>query len=146
VRTALRIAIALACGLLLAACGSSSHRSPKAKPRTPTRASATTPTSSGSLILGLTTSHSIPKVNANWPITVTAHTRIGRPVSGTVSYAFLFGGNVVATRPGGKLRSGRFHDELQFPAQAVGLPLTLRVIVKSGSRRASIDHQVTVGR
>ena len=70
-----------------------------------------------------------------WPITVRAHTASGAAVDGTVSYAFLFGGSVVAKRPGGHMGGGVFRDRLEFTAQSVGYPLTVQVVVRGAGRR-----------
>ena len=87
-----------------------------------------------------------PKVGVGWPITVEAHTAAGKPVNGTVSYAFLFGGSVVARRPGGQMREGVFHDQLEFPAQATGYPLVLEVIVEGEGGRGSTRRPVKAER
>jgi hypothetical protein len=85
-----------------------------------------------------------PKVGERWPITLLARTGAGKSVDGTVSYAFLFAGRVVASRPGGEMRKGLFHDSLLFPSRAVGVPLILRVILKTPRQTGTVDQQVTV--
>jgi hypothetical protein len=77
---------------------------------------------------------------------VSAHTSTGAPVTGNVSYAFLFGGSVVAKRAGGTMRGGIFHDRLEFPARALGFQLTLEVIVRAGGQSGSTSRPVTVQR
>lgn len=71
-----------------------------------------------------------PTAGQKWPITVTV-TRGGAKLSGSVSYQFLFAGQVVSNQPGHSFTRGVFHDKLLFPARSVGFALTLRVIVKT---------------
>jgi hypothetical protein len=109
--------------------------------------STTSHTATGALVVGFATPKSEPTAGGFWPVTTTAHTTAGAPVDGTVSYAFLFGGSVVAKRPGGQMRGGVFHDRLEFPAQAVGYPLTVRVNVQgTGGESGSAERSVTVHR
>lgn len=79
-----------------------------------------------------------------WPITVTASSTSEAPVNATVSYQFLFGGAVVASRRGGHMHDGVFHDRLLFPARASGIPLTLRVNVTGAGQTGSVERAVTV--
>jgi hypothetical protein len=95
-------------------------------------------------LVGLKTPKSEPVAGGFWPVTVTAHSPSGVPVSATVSYTFLFGGAVVARRPGGHMHGGLFRDRLEFPAKAVGYPLTVEVIVQAPGQRGSTQRAVTV--
>jgi hypothetical protein len=125
-----------ALALALAACGSSSNgaRSHATRSATPgSTASTPTRTVSQSLAVTVTTPGTEPVAGGYWPITVRARTPSGGPASGTVSYAFLFGGATVARRPGGHMSAGVFHDRLEFPAQSVGYPLTVHVIVRGAN-------------
>jgi hypothetical protein len=140
----------LALPLVVAACGSNGHAggtSGSPRSTTATRTSAAQP-APAALTVGLKTPDTPPKAGSLWPITVTARTASGAPVDGTVSYAFLLGGQVVARRPAvpGKLRAGVYHDELEFPAEAVGYPLTLEVIVTARGRTGSVRRSVQVQR
>lgn len=101
-------------------------------------------TSGGAIQVKFQAPSTPPKAGENWPVTITAHTAGGKPVGGTVSYAFLFGGRVVATRPGGHMTNGTFHDELKFPARAAGIPITLRVVVRSHGQEGITERRVTV--
>ncbi len=83
-----------------------------------------------------------PIMNKKWPITVTA-TRGSTKLSGTVSYQFVSYGTVEANKPGGSFTKGVFHDTLVFPAEAVGHPLTLRVVVKTKYGTVDINWAVT---
>jgi hypothetical protein len=83
-----------------------------------------------------------PVVNKGWPIKVTAR-RGGRKLSGSVRYQFVFGGSVVASKPGHKFTGGVYHDKLKFTAPSVGVQLTLRVIVKTRFGTVTIPWAVT---
>ena len=138
--------------LALAACGSSAKRaatttsSATARATTRTSASRSTAHSTASIAVHLQAPTSEPKASSKWPITVSATSASGRPVNGTVSYAFLFGGAVVARRPGGHMSGGVYHDQLEFPAQALGYPLTLEVIVEGEGARGTTTRAVKVER
>lgn len=135
-----------ALALTLGACGSSSNHGATSTGRT----SATTSTARAatqSLAVTLTTPKTQPLAGGFWPITVLARTASGTPASGTVSYAFLFGGAVVARRPGGHMSAGVFHDRLEFPARAVGYPLTVQVVVQGADGESgTTERAVTVHR
>jgi hypothetical protein len=139
---ATRAALLTSLAAAIAGCGSS-HHTVSAPP--PSTTSTTSGTTAGSLLVSLTTPNSEPTAGGFWPVTIRARTATGTPTSGTVSYAFLFGGAVVARRPGGSMRDGVFHDRLEFPAQAVGYPLTLQVIVQgTAGQSGSTERAVTV--
>jgi hypothetical protein len=140
-----RVAALATLALVIASCGSSQ---PSSATSSSAGTSPSTPgTSSQALVVAVTTPKSAPTAGGFWPITVRAHTAAGAPASGTVSYAFRFGEAVVARRPGGQMRSGVFHDRLEFPAQAVGYPLTVQVNVQGpGGQRGSTGIAVTVRR
>ncbi len=127
--------------LSLASCGSSGNQHPAAKS---TSTSSTSAAATQQLAVAVKTPTSEPSAAGFWPIVVTAHTAGGAPVDGTVSYAFLFGGAVVARRPGGHMRGGIFHDRLEFPARAVGYPLTVQVMVRAPGAAGTTERQVTV--
>ncbi len=129
-----------ALALSLASCGSSGGQ--HAAMTSTTRSTS----SAQPLMVALHAPRVEPKAGGFWPIVVTARTSDGAPVDGTVSYAFLFGGSVVARRPGGQMRSGIFHDRLEFPAQAVGYPLTVQVIVQATGATGTTERSVTVRR
>jgi hypothetical protein len=139
--------------LTLAGCGASHHQSAgatsaasEASVHTATTATHGTPSAAAthSLSVALTTPPHEPEAGRLWPIIVHAHSSTGAPVSGTVSYAFLFGGAAVGRRPGGQMHGGIFHDNLEFPASALGYPLTLEVIVRAGGQRGSVLRPISV--
>ena len=70
-----------------------------------------------------------PRVG-NESIKVTAR-RGGQKLSGTVSYRFLFNGQVVSTQKGGSFKHGVYNDTLKWPARAVSHSITLQVVVKT---------------
>ena len=85
-----------------------------------------------------------PKVEAPWPIRITA-TLGGAPAKATVVYEYLFSGQVVAHRSHYTF-TGQFSDTLKWPASAVGYPLTFRAVVTSGSALVNLDYPVQVAR
>jgi hypothetical protein len=102
-----------------------------------------------------------PRSGEPWPINVGAHRHSdGSPIHAAALYKFLFRGEVVATAYptphrsacGGEPRQGHpyhfyghFRDRLCFPDRAVGIPLTLRVVVRAGPLGSKHrDHDVLV--
>jgi hypothetical protein len=111
---------------------------------------ATVRGSNGPLQVTLVAGTHHPKVNAYWPISVTA-TQSGRAAHVGIGYQFLFGGQVVSSqiprykngRPHTSF-TGHFTDQLTFPARSVGYPLTVRVHVWSGNRAVNLDYAIQV--
>ena len=108
-----------------------------------------------------------PKAGKLWPITVTARSSSGKALRATATYQFVFNGSVVATRyPSPKAPAnskcskegtcrkepypftGRLHDPtFQWPARAVGIDLTFRVVVAvKGKGHVNLDYKVRVHR
>lgn len=87
-----------------------------------------------------------PKVDAKWPLKVTAALS-GKPAHASAAYQFLFAGQVVSTQyPRYKkhfMFSGNFSDTLVFPPDSTGEPLTLQVVVRSGSNAVELDWSIT---
>jgi hypothetical protein len=84
-----------------------------------------------------------PTVNRKWPITIDV-TRARLKLSGSVRYQFMFGGTVVSAEKGHAFKHGIYTDQLLFPADSVGQPLTLRILVtvpKQGTEH--MDWRVT---
>ncbi len=100
---------------------------------------------SGPLAATLKPSTHTPKVNAKWPITVTA-TLGGKPAHATAEYEFLFGPVVVSTQyPRNNKHysfTGKFSDTLVFPAASVGQPLTLRVVIKAQGHTVNLNWSI----
>jgi hypothetical protein len=100
---------------------------------------------SGPLTAKLKPSSHTPKVNAKWPITVTA-TLSGKPAHATAVYQFLFDGAVVGT---GYVKNnkhfsftGHFSDSLVFPQSSLGEPLTLSVVITSAGHTVKLDWAI----
>jgi hypothetical protein len=158
-RKCLRLAAGLAAGaLLLAACGGSSKSS-----ATTTMTTSTTPTttkapqpavatavgnahevsaSSGGVTASLRAGTHKPRVQAPWPIHFTV-TQSGQPAAASVSYEYMFGGQVVAHRSHYTFK-GHFSDVFRFPSAAVGYPLTFRAVITSGATTIDLDYPVQV--
>lgn len=83
-----------------------------------------------------------PRVNAPWPIAF-AVTSGGKPARAEVAYEYLFGGQVVAHRSHYRF-TGSFHDVFQWPASAVGYPLTFRAVIVSEGVTFNLDYPVQV--
>src|SRR5689334_22296543 len=108
-----------------------------------------------------------PKAGKLWPITVTARSNSGKALRATATYQFVYNGSVVATRwPSPKAPAsskcskegncrktpypftGRLRDPtFQWPARAVGIDLTFRVVVAvKGKGHVNLDYKVRVHR
>jgi hypothetical protein len=89
-----------------------------------------------------------PHVNRPWPYSLRVTDAAGQPLSGKVDIEFVFAGTVVGrdTPPTHPVRQGRWHDNLRFPAAAVGHPLTFRAVVHTAHGSATLDWPVTVVR
>jgi hypothetical protein len=102
--------------------------------------------SSGPLSATLAPSTHTPKVNAKWPITVSA-TLNGKPAHATALYEFLFSGMVVSTQYVKNNKhfsfTGHFSDQLVFPPSSAGQPLTLDVVVKAAGHTVNLDWSIT---
>ncbi|MGD0452998.1 MAG: hypothetical protein ABSB69_05320 [Solirubrobacteraceae bacterium] len=85
-----------------------------------------------------------PKVEVRWPIHFTV-TRGGRKAAASVSYEYLFGGQVVARRSHYTFK-GRFSDVFKWPSSAVGYPLTFRAVIASGGVTIDLDYPVQVSK
>jgi hypothetical protein len=74
-----------------------------------------------------------PIVGKRWPIELIV-TKGHKKLSGTVRYQWVFAGAVIRTQPqhgAYRFTHGVYQDQLVFPAQAVGQPLTLRFQVRT---------------
>jgi hypothetical protein len=109
-------------------------------------ASAPVKERSGPLSVTFVPSTHTPKVNAKWPLSVTA-TLSGKPAAhATAAYQFLFGGLVVSTQyPRSNKHftfTGHFRDDLVFPASSLGQPLTLRVVIKASGHAVNLNWSI----
>lgn len=85
-----------------------------------------------------------PKVDQGWPISV-AVTSGGRAAHASIGYEYLYAGAVVAHRSH-YVFVGRFTDTLNWPASAVGYPLTFRAVVAAEGATIDLDYPVQVRR
>ncbi len=134
----------------LSACGSSSHATSSAPATTSvtrhTAAVATTPASAQPALVAVFHASGHDPHVGNWPVAITL-TRGGRPIPGHVSYEFLYGGQVVSTQKVGDESPnfvGHFHDTLTWPANSVGFPITLRVLITTPYGPTHVDWAVQV--
>lgn len=110
---------------------------------------APSPASASGIRIQMSAADHNPVAGKNWPIKVVVRKRSGKKrakVSGRVSYKFLLGSVVVATRPGHRFTRGIYRDTLKWPKAAVGHALKLRVVVKTRYGRASANWRVKVRR
>jgi hypothetical protein len=101
-------------------------------------ASQASPSGAGFKITVRIANHT-PVAGHRWPIELKID-KGRRKLSGTVRYQFVFAGVVVRTQPGHgafKFKHGVYRDDLVFPLQSVGQPLTLRFLVRT---RYGIEH------
>jgi len=85
-----------------------------------------------------------PKVERPWPVRFMV-ARGGRAVTASVSYEYLFGGQVVARRSHYTF-NGHFSDVFKWPSSAAGYPLTFRAVIVSGGATIDLDYQVQVSK
>ncbi len=88
-----------------------------------------------------------PKINTNIPIAVSA-TLSGKPVRGaTAKYVFLFAGIPVSTQyPRFNKHftfNGSFKDNLVFPPDSAGEPLTLHFVIGAGGHSVTFSWAIT---
>lgn len=158
--TARRLASLSVVLLILAGCGGSSGSAAKttsttstaaATPTTPAASAGATPSmsapatlsaSSGGVTATMHAGSHHPTVNVPWPVRFTV-TRGGSPVRASVSYQYLFNGQIVARRSH-YVFTGHFADTFEWPASAVGYPLTLRAVIVSGATTLDLDYAVQV--
>lgn len=162
------VVIAALAGLALTACGSSSKSgsgstaTSVSSPASPTKAPATATTpiptttvpattvpgvvsgSSGGVSASMHVGTHNPRVNRPWPLSFTV-TGGGAPAKASVSYEYLFGGQVVAKRSHYDF-TGHFADVFRWPSSAVGYPLTFRAVIVSGKATVDLDYAVQVVR
>ncbi|HEX5308855.1 MAG TPA: hypothetical protein VFW38_07220 [Solirubrobacteraceae bacterium] len=99
---------------------------------------------SGAVTASLSAAGHSPRVGVPWPVSFAVASK-GRPAQAEVRYEYMFGGAVVAHRSHYKF-SGRFHDTFNWPASAVGYPLTFRAVILSGGSTLNLDYPVQVRR
>lgn len=162
VRLAASVLMSIALCPFAAGCGGNSSSSPtssgaggaaSAPTSSAASASGTTQTtatgvtgSSGALRATLHAPNHTPKAGTFWHYSVRASDSNGKPVAGMVETVFAFGGTVVGREspPTHPLRRGRLSDKVTFPARALGIPLTFRVVVHTHLGSITFDWPVKV--
>jgi hypothetical protein len=87
-----------------------------------------------------------PVVNKKWSYTVTVRSASGQKLSGTETTHYLYNGTVVGTEKPVNVRfkNGHYHDTIEFPADAVGQPLRVWVVVSTKDGSGSAAWSITV--
>ena len=87
-----------------------------------------------------------PMVGKKWHYSVLATDPSGKALPGTVDTQFVFNGTIVGREapPTHRLTNGRLNDKVTFPAQAVGIPLTFRVVVHTKTGSVTLNWAVKV--
>ena len=103
---------------------------------------------SGSVRGALRGENHAPKVKQSWRYSVAVSDAAGHPLSGTVDIEFAFAGQVVGrdTPPTHPVVDGHWHDTIEFPADAIGMPLSLQAVVHTRLGSITLDWPVTVSR
>jgi hypothetical protein len=89
-----------------------------------------------------------PIAGRRWPIELTI-TRGRRRLEGAVRYQFMFAGVIVRTQPkhgAFRFKRGVYRDQLVFPRQSIGQPLTLRFLVTTRYGTEHADWKLEVRR
>jgi hypothetical protein len=153
--------VPVAVALLLAAnaCGSSKSKTTSSSatttattpaPASANPATATTPiAASGTVHATLHGPNHAPVVGKNWTYTVHVTDAAGKPLNGTVETDFVFAGLGVVgkeTPAVHKLKNGVLTDTVQFPADAVGHPITLVTVVHTSAGSVAVGWPVNVSK
>jgi hypothetical protein len=85
-----------------------------------------------------------PIAGKKWEYMVLAQTPSGQALTGTVDTEFVFGGAIVGREvpPTHKLTDGKLVNKVTFPARAVGIPLTFRVVVHTSAGTITLNWSV----
>jgi opacity protein-like surface antigen len=104
--------------------------------------------SAGPLVATMVPSTHDPKINAKWPLEVNA-TLKGKPAHASAEYQFLLGFTVVSTQYPRSNKHftflGQFSDDLVFPPDSKGEPLTLQVVIADAGHTVKLDWAITPG-
>jgi hypothetical protein len=141
------VSATLVAAALLAWCASAAAASVTVSCNKTTKAGGACSAKAGPLRAAIIPSTHTPKVNASWPLKVTA-TAHGKPARASAIYRFLFDGVVVSTQyPRFNKHfsfTGQFSDTLVFPPDSAGQPLTLEVLVSSGADTVALGWSIDV--
>jgi hypothetical protein len=143
------VALAVA-SLVLTACGGSSTHSVTSSAKNSTNSTASSSgasVTSGPVRATLRGENHNPTAKKNWTYTVTATDAHGHPLSGTVLTEFAFQGTVEGREapPFHPLKNGRLKDVIQYPAESVGFPIVLQVVVHTHLGSVTLHWPVAVG-
>ncbi len=154
------LAVGLCCAALVGACGNSkgTTATTAGKPATATTSTGLSgeaapshalsdhvvTATAGGVTATMTAAGHTPRVGVRWPIGFAVE-KNGKPAKAEVRYQYLFAGAVVAHRSRYRF-TGHFHDTFQWPASAVGYPLTFRAVIRSEEKTLNLDYPVQVGR
>lgn len=151
------VAIVLLLGM--AACGGSKSKTTSSSTGTATRtaaapsanpATATTPIAAiGPVRATLHGANHAPVAGKNWAYSVHVTGASGKPLAGTVETDFAVSGLGVVgkeTPAVHKLKNGTLSDTLQFPADAVGHPITLVTVIHTAVGAVALGWPVNVSK
>jgi hypothetical protein len=101
---------------------------------------------SGQVRATLTVPNHTPTVGKLWPYAVHVTDVSGKRLNGTVDIQFAYGGQVVGrdTPPTHPIKNGLWHDNLTFPAAAVGQPITFQAVVHTSAGSVTLNWPVKV--
>jgi hypothetical protein len=153
--------------LVLAACGGSSAKHsgggnatasntrsaatqtrPSTSPCRGLTRTGTTPAKANAIHASIRGQNHTPTVGKPWSYLVTVTDAAGKPLSGSVSIEFLFGGQVVGhdTPPTHPLTRGHLRATLTFPARSIGIPLDVGALIRTHQGSAKLTWPVKVER
>jgi hypothetical protein len=121
---------------------STSSATQPSTPHVPSISTGTVTAGAGGVTATLHAGTHHPRANRPWPIQFIA-SRGGHAVRASVSYEYLFAGQVVAHRSHFTF-SGHFSDIFIWPTAAVGYPLTFRAVIVSEGVTINLDYPVQV--
>ena len=89
-----------------------------------------------------------PRAGKNWYYTLRVSGASGHPLTGTVDVRFVLGELVVGhdTPRVHRLRNGVLHEELTFPAEAIGHGIALQTVVHTSAGSVTLNWPVNVVR
>lgn len=127
---------------------SSPSHSNNAAPTVPPLTGPVVSGSAGGLRATLHGENHAPTINTNWDYSVLATDASGHPLTGTVDTEFTFNGQVVGheTPPTHPLSNGRLNDDLTFPAEAIGEPISVQVVVHTQLGTVTLDWPIKAQR
>jgi hypothetical protein len=88
-----------------------------------------------------------PTAGKLWPYSVKVTDASGKPLSGSVDTDFVIAGLGVVGKespPVHPLKAGQLHDNITYPASAVGHPIVLVTVVHTGAGSVALAWPVTV--